>query len=133
MTVRLKTIPEDFRVRELLEWGEVPAAATSCTRCTRRSCRRLRRCRSWPATANVDRSAIAYAGLKDRQAVTDQFLTIERRAVELRLPNLRVHPVGTTDRPITSRQSSGNAFDDRGARPVAAIRLRCCAAGCRRS
>ena len=24
MTVRLKTIPEDFRVRELMQWPEVP-------------------------------------------------------------------------------------------------------------
>ena len=62
---------------------------------------------------DVDRAKIAYAGLKDRQAVTDQFITIERRAVELKLANLRVTPCGTTDRPITSKQSGGNAYDRR--------------------
>jgi tRNA pseudouridine13 synthase len=42
--------------------------------------------------------------------VTDQYVSIERRAVELKLPNLRLQPVGTTDRPLTSRLSTGNAF-----------------------
>ena len=37
---------------------------------------------------------IAYAGLKDRQAVTDQYITIERRAVELNLPQ----PAGAAGR-----------------------------------
>jgi tRNA pseudouridine13 synthase len=74
----------------------------------------------------VQRSSIAYAGLKDRQAVTDQFVTIERQAVELKLPNLRVMPVGATDRPITSKMSQGNAFTIvvRDLRPTEAAALR---------
>jgi tRNA pseudouridine13 synthase len=74
----------------------------------------------------VQRSSIAFAGLKDRQAVTDQFVTIERQAVELKLPNLRVTPVGATDRPITSKMSQGNAFTIvvRDLRPTEAAALR---------
>jgi tRNA pseudouridine13 synthase len=110
MTVRLKTIPEDFRVRELLEWDEVPSGSYVVHELHKTKLSTPEALSMLARDCNVDRSAIAYAGLKDRQAVTDQFLTIERRAVELRLPNLRVQPVGTTDRPITSKQSSGNAF-----------------------
>ncbi len=53
-------------------------------------------------------------------------MTIERRAVELKLANLRVTPVGTTDRPITSKQSQGNAFTIvvRDLRPTEAATLR---------
>ncbi len=108
--MRLKTIPEDFRVRELLEWPEVPTGSYVVHQLHKEKLSTAEALSLLARECNVDRSAIAYAGLKDRQAVTDQFLTIERRAVELRLPNLRVQPVGTTDRPITSRQSSGNAF-----------------------
>ncbi|HEX5050790.1 MAG TPA: tRNA pseudouridine(13) synthase TruD [Planctomycetota bacterium] len=108
--MRLKTIPEDFRVRELLEWAEVPTGSFVVHALHKEKLSTPEALALLVRDGNVDRSAIAYAGLKDRQAITEQFLTIERRAVELRLPNLRVHPVGTTDRPITSRQSRGNAF-----------------------
>ncbi|HEX6812878.1 MAG TPA: tRNA pseudouridine(13) synthase TruD [Planctomycetota bacterium] len=108
--MRLKTIPEDFRVRELLEWPEVPGGSYVVHELHKSKLSTPEALSILARDCNVDRGVIAYAGLKDRQAVTDQFLTIERRAVELRLPNLRVQPVGTTDRPITSRQSSGNAF-----------------------
>jgi len=108
--VRLKQIPEDFRVRELLDWPENPSGAYVVHRLQKEKLSTPEALSILVRDAHVDRSAIAYAGLKDRQAVTEQFLTIERRAVELRLPNLTVVPVGTTDQPITSKQSRGNAF-----------------------
>lgn len=110
MTVRLKTTPDDFRVRELLQWQEVPEGNFIVHLLHKEKLSTPEALSLLVSEARVDRGAIAYAGLKDRQAVTDQFVTIERRAVELRLANLRVTPVGTTDQPITSRQSDGNAF-----------------------
>ncbi|MBL8729426.1 MAG: tRNA pseudouridine(13) synthase TruD [Planctomycetes bacterium] len=108
--VRLKAIPEDFRVRELLEWDEVPKGEYVVHRLHKVKLSTTEALTMIARECDVDRSAMAYAGLKDRQAVTDQFVTIPRRAVELDMPNLRLQPVGTTDRPITSRQSRGNAF-----------------------
>jgi tRNA pseudouridine13 synthase len=108
--VRLKTIPEDFRVRELLQWNEVPGGAHVVHLLHKEKLSTPEALAVLVRDANVDRGAIAYAGLKDRQAVTDQYVTIERRAVELKLANLRVQPVGTTDKPLTSRMSTGNAF-----------------------
>ncbi len=124
--MRLKTTPEDFRVRELLEWDEVPTGSFVVHQLHKEKLSTPEALSMLARQCNVDRSAIAYAGLKDRQAVTDQYITIERRAVELDLPSLRVQPVGTTDRPITSRQSSGNAFRivARDLRPVQAAHLR---------
>ena len=58
----------------------------------------------------VDRATIAYAGLKDRQAVTDQYVSIQGRAVELSMPGLRLSPIGRSSVPINSRMSRGNAF-----------------------
>jgi tRNA pseudouridine13 synthase len=108
--VRLKTIPEDFRVRELLQWTDVPGGDYVVHLLHKEKLSTPEALSLLGREADVDRGAIAYAGLKDRQAVTEQFITIERRAVELRLPHLRVQPVGTTDKPINSRQSAGNAF-----------------------
>jgi tRNA pseudouridine13 synthase len=124
--VRLKTIPEDFRVRELLDWNEVPDGSYVVHRLHKEKMSTPEALSVLARDCHVDRSKIAYAGLKDRQAVTEQFLTIERQAVELRLPNLRVQPVGTTDQPITSRQSRGNAFTIvlRDLQPAQAAQLR---------
>lgn len=108
--MRLKTIPEDFRVRELMQWPEVPGGDYVVHLVHKEKLSTPEALSLLVREARVDRGTIAYAGLKDRQAVTDQYVTIERRAVELKLPNLRVQPVGATNRPITSRQSGGNAF-----------------------
>lgn len=124
--MKLKTIPDDFRVRELLDWQEVPGGNYVVHRLHKEKLSTPEALALLVRECDVDRGAIAYAGLKDRQAVTDQFLTIERRAVDLRLPNLRVQAVGTTDRPITSKQSRGNAFTIviRSLQPTEAARLR---------
>ena len=108
--MRLKTTPEDFRVRELLQWPEVPGGAHVVHLLHKEKLSTPEALSLIVREGHVDRGTIAYAGLKDRQAVTDQFVSIERRAVELKLANLRLQPVGTTDRPLNSRMSAGNAF-----------------------
>lgn len=108
--MRLKTTPDDFRVRELLEWVDVEDGGFVVHRLHKEKLSTAEALSMLARECRLDRGAIAYAGLKDRQAVTDQFITIERQAVELALPNLRVEPVGKTDKPITSKQSQGNAF-----------------------
>ena len=75
--MRLKTTPEDFRVRELLEWDEVPSGAFVVHRLHKEKLSTPEALSILVRDAQVDRATIAYAGLKDRQAVTDQFLTIE--------------------------------------------------------
>lgn len=108
--MRIKLIPEDFRVRELLEFREVPDGAHYVHELHKEKLSTQEALASLAQHAQIDRAAIAYAGLKDRQAVTDQFISIEGSAVDLRLPGLRVRPVGRTDEPVKSRQSRGNAF-----------------------
>ncbi len=124
--MRLKTTPQDFRVRELLEWPEVKDGDYVVHSLHKEKLSTAEALSMLATQCKVDRSTIAYAGLKDRQAVTDQFLTIERRAVNLSLPNLKVQPVGTTDRPITSKMSAGNAFTIvvRDLRPTQATQVR---------
>jgi len=124
--MRLKTIPEDFRVRELLEWPEVTGGDFVVHRLRKEKLSTAEALSMLSRECKVERKGIAYAGLKDRQGITDQFITIERRAVELTLNNLRVEPVGATSEPITSKQSQGNAFEVvvRDLQPTQAAQLR---------
>lgn len=124
--MRLKITPDDFRVRELLEWNEVPNGNFIVHKLHKEKLSTPEALTMIARDGGVQRSSIAFAGLKDRQAVTDQFVTIERQAVELKLPNLRLTPVGATDRPITSKMSQGNAFTIvvRDLRPTEAAALR---------
>jgi tRNA pseudouridine13 synthase len=61
--------------------------------------------------AGVDRQDIAFAGLKDRQGRTEQWITIRGRRLDHRASDLRVMFRGRTDRPISSAQSRGNRFE----------------------
>jgi hypothetical protein len=59
----------------------------------------------------VPRSEIAFAGLKDRQGVTEQWISVRRKRLDVRRSDLQVTFVGRAKKPITSKQSSGNAFE----------------------
>ena len=76
--MRLKTTPDDFRVRELLEWEEVPDGDFVVHKLHKEKLSTPEALTMLSRDADVERAKIAYAGLKDRQAVTDQFITIER-------------------------------------------------------
>ena len=108
--MRLKTIPGDFRVRELLEFPADPQGEHYVHLLHKEKLSTAEALSTIAREAEVDRTAIAYAGLKDRQAITEQFVSIAGRAVELQRPGLRLAPVGRTHEPITSRMSRGNAF-----------------------
>jgi tRNA pseudouridine13 synthase len=124
--MRLKVVPEDFRVRELLEFRTVADGAHTVHLLHKEKLSTQEALALCVREAGVDRAAIAYAGLKDRQAVTDQYISIAGRTIELKLPGLRVTPVGRTDAPIHSRMSRGNAFTIvvRDLRPTEAAQLR---------
>ena len=62
--------------------------------------------------AGVQPSDVAMAGLKDRQGVTIQYMSVPGgRAVDFESPELRIEPVGRLDRAISSADSRGNAFE----------------------
>ncbi|MBK8100387.1 MAG: tRNA pseudouridine(13) synthase TruD [Planctomycetes bacterium] len=124
--MRLKETPEDFRVRELLDFEAVANGEHVVHLLHKEKLSTPEALAMVVQEAGVDRAGIAYAGLKDRQAITDQYISIAGRAVEISKPHLRLTPVGRTDRPITSRMSRGNAFAIvvRDLRPTDAAQLR---------
>src|SRR5882757_6626984 len=98
--MKLKRLPEDFEVEELpiVEGGE--RGRFAFYRLTKRGLGTLEAveaiCRRW----NVAGRRIGYGGLKDRHAVTTQYLTIEGGPDRiLRESGFELQPVGRLDRP----------------------------------
>ena len=111
--MRIKQRLDDFRVRELIadeyfkERGEFRVY-----RVTKRKLTSFDAARELAHAAGVSAADVAMAGLKDRQGVTVQYMTIRRgRVVSMRALDLSVESVGFASEAITSRHSLGNSFE----------------------
>ncbi len=111
--MRIKQRIDDFRVRELLaEEFLQPRGEYRVYRVTKRKLTSLEAARELAHAAGVPVSDVALAGLKDRQGVTTQYMTIRRgRDVNLRALDLTVESVGFSREGLESRHSLGNAFE----------------------
>lgn len=109
--MKLKRLPEDFRVVELSDFR--PSAGPFALYRLSKSglgtpeavAAIIRRWQLAPA-------AVSYGGLKDRHAVTEQFLTIHGGpARPFEQEHLRLEYLGQADRPFEPSDISGNRFD----------------------
>lgn len=109
--MKLKCRPEDFRVEELANLDRQPGPF-ALYRLTKTSIGTPEAidaiCRKW----RLPRAAIGFGGLKDRHAVTKQFLTIHdgpRR--NLRQTNLALDYLAQTAKPFESKDILANRFE----------------------
>jgi tRNA pseudouridine13 synthase len=111
--VKLKQRPADFRVRELAVHGYLsPAGPYRVYRVTKEKLTSREAAAAIAAEAGVAAAAVSMAGLKDRQGVSTQFMSVEGgRRVRLAARDLRVEEIGRAGEPFTSRWSRGNAFE----------------------
>ena len=108
--MRLKTLPGDFRVRESLDYVEDRHGPFFVHRLRKEKLDTLQAIQIVAERARVDRSRIAFAGLKDRQGVTEQWISIEGARVDWRGAGIDVRFVGRSNEPVTSKVSEGNEF-----------------------
>ena len=110
--MRLKQKPGDFRVREVLEEGYLaPRGSFRVYLVTKRKRTSLDAAAALADLAGVDAADVGIAGLKDRQGVTAQYMSVPGgRPVRLRTPDLSVEPAGFAAERLESRHSAGNAF-----------------------
>ncbi|MGC8640086.1 MAG: tRNA pseudouridine(13) synthase TruD [Isosphaeraceae bacterium] len=109
--MKVKRLPEDFQVEELSTVGEANRGRHTLYRLTKRGLGTLEAveiiCRRW----NLAGRQVSYGGLKDRHAVTIQYLTIldgpRRRLSE---SSIALEPVGRLPHPYGPRHFSGNRF-----------------------
>jgi tRNA pseudouridine13 synthase len=122
--VKIKSKARDFRVRELIDESYLRERGRfRVYRVTKTKLTSLEAAAALADMAGVAAADVGMAGLKDRQGVTTQYMSVpSREPVFLKTPALRIEPAGWADRALTSAESSGNAFDltlrdlDRGAR-----------------
>jgi tRNA pseudouridine13 synthase len=111
--MRLKQRIGDFRVRELLRRDYLGSeGAHRVYRVTKRKLTSDEAARELAAAAGVEPGEVRMAGLKDRQGITIQYMSLERgREVGLSTSELRVEPVGFAATALCSEDSLGNAFE----------------------
>ena len=112
-TVKLKQRIGDFHVRELLAQGYLcERGGHRVYRVTKRKMTSDEAARVLADEAGVDAGSVSLAGLKDRQAITIQHMSVPGgRVVKLRRRELVIEPVGFAEDELSSGFSLGNAFE----------------------
>ncbi|MEX2174156.1 MAG: tRNA pseudouridine(13) synthase TruD [Pirellulaceae bacterium] len=108
--MKLKRLPEDFQVEEQI--GLVPQGGPfALYKLTKQALGTPEAIDAILLHWNLSRGQIAYAGMKDRHALTTQFVTIKggpRRG--LAQTNLKLEYVGQANRPLEARDITANRF-----------------------
>lgn len=110
--MRLKSRPGDFRVAERLRDGYlVERGEHRVYRVTKRKVSSLDAARVLGDLCGVPVGQVAMAGLKDRQGVTEQYMSVPRgKPVRMKDDGLEIQPVGFGAEELSSRDSLGNDF-----------------------
>lgn len=110
--MRIKHKPQDFRVRELLADDYLaPRGRWRVYRVTKKKLTSFEAARELANLARVEPADVGMAGLKDRQGVTTQYMSVAGgRPVRWRSNDLTIEPIGFAREPVTSACSLGNAF-----------------------
>jgi tRNA pseudouridine13 synthase len=111
--MRLKQRAGDFRVRELLHEDYLRESGDHRVyRVTKRKITTPEAARELASEAGIEPADVSYAGLKDRQGITIQHMSVPGgREVRLRAQEVLIEPVGFADEALESRFSRGNAFE----------------------
>lgn len=109
--MKLKRLAEDFEVEEIPLVDGTAGGRFVLYRLTKRGLGTLEAveliCRRW----NLAGRRLSYGGLKDRHAVTTQYLTVlDGPERTLREPSFELVPVGRTDQPYGPALFRGNRF-----------------------
>jgi tRNA pseudouridine13 synthase len=108
--VRLKASPEDFRVDELAEWAEDPKGPFAIYKVRKRKLTTFEAMRLIAARGNVPLDRLSYIGLKDRQGVTTQFVSLEGGALRGKIGGIHYELVGHAREKLTAENLRGNEF-----------------------
>lgn len=110
LSLKIKCLPDDFRVAELTDF-EAAGGAFALYRLSKRSLGTPEAIDEIVRGWRVPRQRVSYGGLKDRHAITQQYVTVRngpRRNLSER--NLELCYLGQCDRPFTPHDISGNRF-----------------------
>lgn len=106
----IKLVPEDFVVEELTDWTPADAGPYAVYELTKRKLDTFEAMRLVSAHARVPLQNIAYVGLKDRQGVTTQLISIHGGRLDGRISGIRWRYLGRSKVPLGPEHLKGNAF-----------------------
>ena len=108
--MKLRRLPEDFQVDELSSFAPT-GGRFALFRLTKRSIGTPEAIEALARRWDVPRKRIGYGGLKDRHAVTAQYITVENGPRQsLEQENLEAEYLGQAGRPFTPHDIAGNRF-----------------------
>ena len=110
--MKLKSRPQDFRVTELLCEDIIqPAGPQRVYRIHKRKITSFEAAADLARLVGVTPADVSMAGLKDRQGVTIQHMSVSRgKEVHIRQPDLKIETVGYCEEPLSPAASVGNSF-----------------------
>lgn len=106
----VKLVPEDFVVEELTDWEPSERGAVSVYELTKRKLDTFEAMRLVSAHCGVPLQKIAYIGLKDRQGVTTQLISIDGGRLDGKLHGLHYKYLGRAKAPLSAANLRGNKF-----------------------
>ena len=111
--MKIKHKPGDFRVRELLDDRYLQESGKHRVYLvTKRKHTSLEAAERLASLANMKAADVSMAGLKDRQGVTSQYMSLPGgKRVQFDSQELKIQPVGSALEPLSPEFSRGNAFD----------------------
>jgi tRNA pseudouridine13 synthase len=110
--MKLKRLPEDFRVTELTDVPATAGGSFALYRLTKRGIGTPEAIDALLRRWKVPRHRVSYGGLKDRHAVTVQHLTIQRGPPHgLEQTNLSLDYLGRCERAFTPADIRANKFE----------------------
>ena len=109
--MKLKRLPEDFQVEELTEFAPADSGEFAFYRLTKRGLGTPEAIDAVVERWKLSRERVSFGGLKDRHAVTTQFITIHRGPRrDLRQTNIELEYLGQSQRPFAAADFIGNRF-----------------------
>lgn len=108
--MKLKRLPEDFQVEELAQFAS-GGGPYVVYRLTKRSIGTPEAIDEVTRGWNIARHRVSYGGLKDKHAITQQFVTIKNGPRRSFCDNaVELEPIGQASRPFEPKDITGNRF-----------------------
>ena len=98
----VKLLPEDFVVEELTDWTPAERGPISVYELTKRKLDTFEAMRIVSAHTGVPLDRIAYVGLKDRQGVTTQLISIDGGRLDGRIQGIHYKYLGRSQAPLSA-------------------------------
>ena len=125
--MRLKVAPGDFQVREVFEFEASPDGPYFVHLLKKQKLDTQTALAVVAREAGVSRDQIAFAGLKDRQAETEQWISIRGKRLDFDGRDLQVKFMARAAQPVTSKQfgkALGRALSRPAFMPIPGFALR---------